>query len=89
VIVETQIKNTLSPKDDVHGKDALCWPGCPQKNHCFCVKQIDGKVTSQGTIDANRAALKCRANTLPYPWVGALDAAFLLTNTENRPSEYL
>jgi transposase len=40
----------------------------------FCVKQIDGKVISQGTIDANRAALKCWVNTLPSPWVAALEA---------------
>jgi transposase len=40
----------------------------------FCVKQVDGKIISQGTIDANRRALGRWVKTLTFPWEGALEA---------------
>jgi len=40
----------------------------------FCVKQMDGKIISQGTIKANRNALRLWVHSLPKPWVVALEA---------------
>jgi len=56
----------------------------------FCVKQRDGQIISQGTINANRTALKLWVHTLPTPWIVALEATlftgwiydFLLNYTE-------
>ena len=31
----------------------------------FCVKQVDGKIISQGTIDANRRALANSSSPVP------------------------
>ena len=54
VIVETQIKNTLSLKVDAHGKYALCWSGCPQKNHCSLCETDGwkGKVAHRQMLEA-------------------------------------
>ena len=38
------------------------------------MKQVDGKIISQGTIDANRRALGRWVKTLTFPWEGALEA---------------
>lgn len=40
----------------------------------FCIKSADGAVVGRGTIAANRAALSSWVQTLPQPWVAAMEA---------------
>ena len=40
----------------------------------FCIKQSDGTIVAEGKIDANRKALKQWAESIPGPWIGAMEA---------------
>jgi transposase len=45
-----------------------------KKSIAFCIKTADGKVVEQGTITADRYALRQWAIGLPVPWIGAMEA---------------
>lgn len=40
----------------------------------FCIKKLDGTVIDQGTVAANRQSLKKWVQSLPTPWVGAMES---------------
>jgi len=40
----------------------------------YCIKQSDGTIITEGTIEAKRVYLKQWAETLPCPWIGAMEA---------------
>jgi transposase len=40
----------------------------------YCVKQADGTILTEGKIDATRIALKQWTETIPGPWIGAMEA---------------
>lgn len=40
----------------------------------YCIKSANGAVISRGTVAANRAALKVWVESLPQPWVVAMEA---------------
>lgn len=45
-----------------------------KKTIAYCVKKQDGKVIDQGSVAANRGALREWAEGLEHPWIGALEA---------------
>ncbi len=45
-----------------------------KKTIAYCVKNISGKILSQGTVKADRKALIQWLSNLPGPWMGALEA---------------
>ena len=40
----------------------------------YCVKRIDGTLVDEGKIPASRQGLKLWVQTLPTPWLGAMEA---------------
>lgn len=40
----------------------------------YCIKRADGTIVAEGTIEANRKALKQWAEKLPTPWIGSMEA---------------
>lgn len=40
----------------------------------YCVKTFDGRLVAEGKIDADRKSLGAWAESLPGPWVGAMEA---------------
>jgi transposase len=40
----------------------------------YCIKQSDGTIITEGKIEAKRFCLKQWAETLPGPWIGAMEA---------------
>ena len=40
----------------------------------YCVKRADGRIVDEGSIRAERTALKAWASGLEFPWVGGLEA---------------
>lgn len=45
-----------------------------KKTISFCIKKQDGTIVEQGTVTANRGALKKWAESLACPWIGAMEA---------------
>jgi len=45
-----------------------------KKSIAYCIKTVDGRLVSQGEINANRESLSEGANGIPGPWVGAMEA---------------
>lgn len=45
-----------------------------KKSISYCVQQYDGTRVAEGTLPARRAALSAWAESLPGPWMGALEA---------------
>lgn len=45
-----------------------------KKSVTYCVKRIDGSIVQQGTVDAERKALRRWVSGLSCPWVGAMEA---------------
>lgn len=45
-----------------------------KKSIAYCIKTVDGRLVSQGEINANRESLSEWANGIPGPWVGAMEA---------------
>jgi len=48
-----------------------------KKSITFCVKQHDGTLVREGTIPARRTALSAWVESLPGPWMGALEATLV------------
>jgi len=44
-----------------------------KKTIAYCIKRIDGTLIRQGTVAAERHALKEWSGGLPGPWCGAMD----------------
>jgi len=44
----------------------------------YCIKTAGGTVISRGSVAANRAALLTWVESLPQPWVAAMEATMLL-----------
>ncbi len=40
----------------------------------YCIKALDGRLISQGKIDADRKSLAEWVQGLPGPWIGAMEA---------------
>lgn len=40
----------------------------------YCIKQVDGTIITEGKIETKRVYLKQWAETLPSPWIGAIEA---------------
>jgi len=45
-----------------------------KKTIAYCIKRIDGLLVRQGTVAADRTALKKWLTELPGPWLGAMEA---------------
>jgi len=45
-----------------------------KKTIAYCIKRIDGQLVRQGTVAADRTALKKWLTELPGPWLGAMEA---------------
>src|ERR1700741_4530145 len=45
-----------------------------KKTISYCVKDISGRIQQQGTIPATRTELNSWMNTLPQPWMVAMEA---------------
>ena len=45
-----------------------------KKMIAYCVKSVDGRLVGQGMVDADRKSLHEWAQSLPGPWVGAMEA---------------
>jgi len=45
-----------------------------KKTIAYCIKRIDGLLVRQGTVAADRTALKQWLTELPGPWLGAMEA---------------
>ena len=40
----------------------------------YCIKEADGSIIREGKIEATKLSLKQWAQTLPGPWIGAMEA---------------
>lgn len=45
-----------------------------KKMIAYCIKTLDGRLIAQGKVDADRKSLTEWAESLPGPWVGAMEA---------------
>ena len=45
-----------------------------KKTIAFCIKQADGTIVAEGKIEATRKALQQWEETIPGPWIGAMEA---------------
>jgi hypothetical protein len=45
-----------------------------KKTISYCVKDVSGRVHSEGTINATRTDLDCWMKGLPQPWAAAMEA---------------
>src|SRR5262245_10422416 len=45
-----------------------------KKSVAFCVKLVDGSVIDRGSVKATRATLLAWEQSLPKPWIGAMEA---------------
>ncbi|MFO7605531.1 MAG: IS110 family transposase [Desulfurivibrionaceae bacterium] len=45
-----------------------------KKSIAYCIKTVDGKIVAQGVVGADRVSLSHWLETIPGPWIGAMEA---------------
>jgi len=70
-----QKTNTYSTKKgDRNGTSIFRRTGHSQENNRFLYQAGDGTIVAEGKIEATRKALQQWVETIPGPWIGAMEA---------------